>query len=726
MILERRRAGKGVIRGRWRQPGWRWGLGMLAGCVWCACTAEGVPVRLHPVEASAADPDYPLAAAVDGLNAADNGWGVSTGVSTEQYAVFATGKPLDVAMCQFQFWFQSGVVDAHFGEFEIDVTTDEHPTVRGRWMPLLPEQAVANCLDGVRITGPVIRLETACPVSHVTVRAQVPFGGITGFRLKLFAVARDSARRNVPTIGCSAVGGFVLTELGAETEPQRSSNIALGRHVYCFQGVAPGLPSRHLTDGFYSSYSLPDPDSGGPAAFFELDLGRMTALDHITLRGRETGTDADRLAAYSVELVTESGGFPAEVQWKSRVRLADAPLPLGGADVIRESDGEGVFQGRRILIHNQSGQSRQPQIAEVEVYPALLPRVRDWLADGRFLPPGEEVAVPAGTETLQFSLECGHFPELADTVVYRWRMPGWRDSWEETGPHGRVTLAPLPRTGTVQLDLEARHSDGVWDQSGQPIVLRIMEPWWRNPLVVSVVLAVTLVFAAAVWWRGKAAVMKRRLARAEAHLDLHQERLRIARDMHDDMGARLTHIALLADRTRREANRNPAGQMPLLAELAEGARAAVSALDAIVWAVNPQHDSVGDFADYLSDYVPGYLQAASVECRLDLRVTAPRRSLGLTLRHSLLMAVKEALQNVVRHAGATVVHLKLSDAQGRLVVSVVDDGCGLKDAASGVTHSGLNNMRQRLSEAGGLCEIQTGENGRGTHVKFTVPLRPAA
>jgi signal transduction histidine kinase len=87
------------------------------------------------------------------------------------------------------------------------------------------------------------------------------------------------------------------------------------------------------------------------------------------------------------------------------------------------------------------------------------------------------------------------------------------------------------------------------------------------------------------------------------------------------------------------------------------------------------------------------------------------------------MAVKEALQNVVRHAGASVVQLQLSDEQSRLTIAVVDDGRGLKDATSGVTHSGLNNMRQRLAEVGGLCEIQPGPDGRGTEVRFAMPLR---
>ena len=185
----------------------------------------------------------------------------------------------------------------------------------------------------------------------------------------------------------------------------------------------------------------------------------------------------------------------------------------------------------------------------------------------------------------------------------------------------------------------------------------------------------------------------------------------------------MTHIALLADRTRRESGQDASGQQGLLSELAEGARASVSALDEIVWAVNPQHDSVGDLADYLSDYAPGFLKAAGIECHLDLRVETPKHSLGLTRRHSLLMAVKEALQNVVRHAGATVVQLTLRETRGQLEISVADDGCGPGDWPSGVTHSGLDNMRQRLAEAGGRCEIRPGANGCGTCVKFVLLLK---
>jgi len=179
---------------------------------------------------------------------------------------------------------------------------------------------------------------------------------------------------------------------------------------------------------------------------------------------------------------------------------------------------------------------------------------------------------------------------------------------------------------------------------------------------------------------------------------------------------------LLADRTRREANGQSPEQAEQLAELADSARSSVTALDAIVWAVNPQHDSVGDLADYLSDYAPGYLKPAGIECRLDLHLENPKQTLSLSLRHALLMAVKEALQNVLRHAEARAVRVKLREAQGQLEVTVTDDGRGFDQPAAGVSHSGLENMRQRLAEIGGVCQISPGDNGRGVCVRFAMPV----
>jgi signal transduction histidine kinase len=684
--------------------------------------AIALPVVLHAIEASLTNaPAHPLAQAVDGNCSPDNGWTFTEGQFNEQYAVFATDKPLAAAFCQLQFSFLSPVTNAHFGDFEVDVTSDERPGIKGRWLPLIPETGAANCPEGVRIFGATTRIETQCGVAVVTLRARVPFSGITGIRLRFFAATDDPAGKHPRAIGCAPDGTFILTEFRVETDPQRTSNIALGRQVYCSHAVAAGLPSRNLTDGFFSTYSHPAP-TAGTNVFFELDLGRLVRLDHIVIRGREDGTEDDRCGAYRVELLTESGGFEGRTQWAGIIRGNGARLPVGGADVIRTRDGTGEFAGRRIRIYNHSGLTSQPQISEIEVYPALQPFVQEWLADGRVLRGAEGIMVPARTRELSFNVTCTNSAFVPNSLLYRWRLPGRDNIWRETSPEGRATIAPPLPPGQFKLELQACHSDGEWAEAVQSIPFIVAAPWWQNPRSVAMVIGAGMLLVAAGWWRIYTLRMNRRLALAQRNVELHRERLRIARDMHDEMGARLTYIALLADRTRREKDAAVEARDEQLQGLADSARSAVAALDGIVWAVNPGHDTVGDLVDYLCEYAGSYLKPIGIECSFDFKIAEPKRPLTLAIRHELLMAVKEALQNVVKHAHATAVCLACRDAGGRLEILVEDDGCGLEQAASGRDRSGLLNMRRRLTELGGQCEISVGAHGSGTRVSFSIEL----
>jgi signal transduction histidine kinase len=360
----------------------------------------------------------------------------------------------------------------------------------------------------------------------------------------------------------------------------------------------------------------------------------------------------------------------------------------------------------------------QPEIAELEVYPALRPETREWVADDVLMKADGKMLVPAGAHKLRFTIESREPGVSPLALIYRWRIPGWAEGWRETGSDGRVELVPPPPSGIYQLQVQARHTDGVWDESARPITFQVAVPWWRDPFMAGFVFGGSALFAGALWWRVGAWRVHRRLVVAEHNLELHRERLRIARDMHDEIGARLTYIALLADRAGREGQKSAVQ----LEELATNARSAVSALDDIVWAVNPQNETVASLADYLYDYAPGYLQPAGIECRLDLQLAHPKRPLNLTARQGLLMAVKEALQNVVKHAQATAVRISMQDRGERLEIVVADNGRGIGSASAGISHTGLEQMRQRLAELGGKCDIGPGEGGSGTRVFLVLPL----
>jgi signal transduction histidine kinase len=149
------------------------------------------------------------------------------------------------------------------------------------------------------------------------------------------------------------------------------------------------------------------------------------------------------------------------------------------------------------------------------------------------------------------------------------------------------------------------------------------------------------------------------LARQQA---VERERARIAKDIHDDLGANLTLIAVLGDLARQEK----AGER--IQKMASTARQAVKSLDEIVWAVNPRNDTLAHLLDYTGQYAVDYLRAGGVRCLLDVPEHTPPREVPSNVRHNLFLVVKEALQNIVKHAQATAVWLRIGATGRRLTV----------------------------------------------------------
>ena len=263
----------------------------------------------------------------------------------------------------------------------------------------------------------------------------------------------------------------------------------------------------------------------------------------------------------------------------------------------------------------------------------------------------------------------------------------------------------------------------------------VSEPsWWTLQRLLSVVgvLLITLMLAA-VW----IALLRRRVAqrtlqlqheirereRAERQHALEAERSRIARDLHDDLGSSLTEINVLASTGQRP--RAGDGSHPTLFKtIADKARGLVAALDVIVWAVDPEDNSLQSLADYLSGYTREYLANPSIACRFKIPVTLPDVQLDGEIRHELLMVVKETLNNIVRHAGATEVEFQLSVTADVLEIRIVDNGKGF-DPNTEAGGYGLRNRSARLTKIGGGCHIES-RAGVGTTVRVQLPLPRAS
>ena len=312
------------------------------------------------------------------------------------------------------------------------------------------------------------------------------------------------------------------------------------------------------------------------------------------------------------------------------------------------------------------------------------------------------------------------------------RMPAVRDPGEELYPGSRLRLTgvfsgqPVGRNGAAVLDSFELLLDS-------PLDIQVLSrpPWWtfKRLLLALGILAAVLALAA-VW----IVLLRRQVERRTAQLErvtrqreqaeraraLDEERLRIARDLHDDLGSSLTEITMLGGMSLAEKE---SGRGDIISQIVKKARDSVNALDVIVWAVNPKENSLQSLADYLASFADEFLTASGIACRLNLPVSFPAVTLDGRTRHDLFLATKEALNNAVRHARTMEVELSIALERGTLIIGVRDQGTGFDKPAKNSGH-GLGNLQSRLEKLRGQCQIES-IPGAGTCVTLKLPL-PAA
>jgi len=172
--------------------------------------------------------------------------------------------------------------------------------------------------------------------------------------------------------------------------------------------------------------------------------------------------------------------------------------------------------------------------------------------------------------------------------------------------------------------------------------------------------------------------------------------------------------------TGRRPRADDSSAADLFHSIARKARGLIAALDVIVWAVDPEDNSLQSLADYLSGFAGEFLAHSDIACRFKVPVTFPLVTLDGRVRHEVLMAVKETLNNIVRHADASEVEFRMVVENRSLEIAIADNGKGFKGMAERDGH-GLKNLSTRLTKLGGTCLVES-LAGSGTTVKIRLPL----
>jgi ligand-binding sensor domain-containing protein/signal transduction histidine kinase len=335
------------------------------------------------------------------------------------------------------------------------------------------------------------------------------------------------------------------------------------------------------------------------------------------------------------------------------------------------------------------------------------------------LPVSGEVLLPANYGELEFRYTALDL-RAAEKCRFRYKLDGVDPDWIEAGTR-RVAHYSGVGPGSYCFHVVACNKDGVWNEVGISLPLRIRphvwQRWWFRALSVGALLAVVAGTARAVTKRR----MTRRLELLEAQHALEQERGRIAKDIHDDLGSSLTRIMLLATRAEQDLAEHKEIQ-PHLSKIVAFSRSTIQAMDEIVWAVNPKHDSLEGLVGYLTQYTEQFFEDTAVRCRREMPVSSRSFALPAEVRHDLFLVVKEALNNVLKHSGASEARVEVSTLGESLQIVIHDNGCGFDAgmARPGRGGNGLDNMRRRMESIGGQLEISC---TRGCGTRLTLNLR---
>jgi len=307
-----------------------------------------------------------------------------------------------------------------------------------------------------------------------------------------------------------------------------------------------------------------------------------------------------------------------------------------------------------------------------------------------------------------------------ENVRFRYKLEGFDSDWNDAGAQRSVNYSRLA-AGNYLFRVMACNGSGVWNTRGTAFAFTVAPFFWRTWWfdLAALVVFTTLVVATVRYISFRR--LRARLRRLEQQAALDKERARIARDIHDDIGGRLTEVELLIESANRTPRERWNGQMH---RISATVRQMGESLDEIVWAVNPRHDTLPHLMDYLGQYAIQFCRTAGIRCRVDFPDDLPSQAIPPETRHHLFLAIKEALNNVVRHAHATEVWLRVTIEQDRLRLVVEDNGRGFDGASDHFTADGLLNMRRRMEELAGDFRIESRPDD-GTRILFTLPLSPA-
>jgi len=301
-------------------------------------------------------------------------------------------------------------------------------------------------------------------------------------------------------------------------------------------------------------------------------------------------------------------------------------------------------------------------------------------------------------------------PDIADTLEIR-----WKEAYSTgLGGHFNAIYERLP-AGKYRFVVEDLSLTGEPLQTGTAISLVVPTVFWKS-----------------FWFWGSAAtvlaliaiVCGRYLIRRKIRLHMEQERMisderrRIALDLHDDIGTRVSHISLLASHADNTIHHEEANKA--FGQISSMSRDLIGALSESVWMLNPNNNDLESLVDFLYRLVNELCRLKNIRCRVDAVFITERQDISYEFRHNVSLAVKECVNNVLKHSHATNLDMKIELINKHLVISITDNGIGISETSR---HDGLGlaSLENRMNSITGHCKFEHVAEG-GLRIILSAPV----
>lgn len=302
-----------------------------------------------------------------------------------------------------------------------------------------------------------------------------------------------------------------------------------------------------------------------------------------------------------------------------------------------------------------------------------------------------------------------------ENLRYQYILEGADKDWGAPTVHRTVNYANLA-PGAYRFLVRAVNEDGVSSVQPAMISFRVLPPVWQRWWFVA------LVFCA---FGGLAyAVYRYRLAQL---IKVERVRTRIATDLHDDIGASLSRMAILSEVVKAQRGVGGAQSDQMLTDIADSARGLVDSMGDIVWSIDPRRDNLRSLVQRLRQFASDVLEPGSIRWELNVPSDLERIEFSPDQRQHLYLIFKEGITNIARYAECSSAWMSLRVNDGKLIGEISDDGRGFDPQTIAQTDgqrggNGLRNMQARATALGGRLEIESAP-GQGTKLKLTAPIK---